>query len=81
MTATNTGTASAINLPAEEQIFEVVVQIQETRRYFVDARTSEEAEAIVEDLLADQRESADDYNVEESDDVVELAFPSSDQTL
>lgn len=81
MTATNTGATSAINLPAEEQIFEVVVQIQETRRYFVDARTSEEAEAIVEDLLADQRESADDYNVEESDDVVELAFPSSDQTL
>lgn len=88
MSQVNTGATSAAKptFPdptsfAEEQIFEVVVQLTETRRYYVDARSSEEAEAIVEDLLLDQRESANDYQVEEHDDVYELSFPSSDQTL
>lgn len=75
-----TGKQFSLTSDTPDEVYEVVVTVNETRHYLVDARNGEEAESIVADLIAEQREN-DDYTVEESDDNFELTFRASDQYL
>lgn len=63
--AGGTTAASTDKLIRPRQNFEVIARVQEDRRYTVDARTAEEAEAVVEGVYTDH-----DYSYELLDSTI-----------